>query len=173
MDAGVIAAFKRRYRRLHWEHALLEDIDNEATGLAEGQAADPKACYDNIFRISQLEAMAFVKEAWHQITATTISNCFQHTGILRTPSALETSDVAASDASEDAEVNQENPGFEDTEELNAGVLDTVDQATNVTFAVGTLQFQAPANEAEESAIDKALSVLIGELRTRTPISIEM
>ena len=65
MDAGIIAAFKRHYRRFHIQNAVDRDDRGE----------------ENIFKVDQLTAMKWSLAAWKEITPTTISNCFQHTGL--------------------------------------------------------------------------------------------
>ncbi|KAF9367372.1 hypothetical protein BGX21_007471, partial [Mortierella sp. AD011] len=100
MDAGIIAAFERRHRRIHWEHALIADIENEASPQSGEQQDDALVNYGKIFKVNQLEAMAFVKAAWDEIAATTILNCFQHTVIFKTPLPQESSDAPTSEATE-------------------------------------------------------------------------
>ncbi|KAF9160620.1 hypothetical protein BGX20_002453 [Mortierella sp. AD010] len=191
MDAGIIAAFERRHRRIHWEHALIADIENEASPQSGEQQDDALVSYDKIFKINQLEAMAFVKAAWDEITATTIFNCFQHTGIFKTPPPQESSDAPTSEATEgvlDLSVDNnseedEIPAGEDIVNrdlggdlgaLDASVSDEVKEESYLRLpAPGTLQYEAPDNQPVEKAIDEALLVLVKELRTRIPITVEM
>uniref|UniRef100_M4B1X8 HTH CENPB-type domain-containing protein n=1 Tax=Hyaloperonospora arabidopsidis (strain Emoy2) TaxID=559515 RepID=M4B1X8_HYAAE len=73
MDAGVIAAFKRRYRRYHLQNAI--DCDERREGF-------------NIYKVDQLTAMCWSVAAWNEISSTTIANCFSHTGIFSTESVI-------------------------------------------------------------------------------------
>lgn len=66
MDAGIIRAFKAIYKQLRILWILQLD----------------KAGEEDIFNLSQLDAMHMVAEAWSQITKVTIHNCWWHTGIL-------------------------------------------------------------------------------------------
>ena len=66
MDAGVIAAFKQRYRRYHLQNAI--DCDERREGF-------------NIYKVDQLTAMRWSVADWNEISSTTIANCFSHTGI--------------------------------------------------------------------------------------------
>jgi hypothetical protein len=68
MDAGIIAAFKRRYRKLHLQSA----IDREECGEAE------------LYKVDQLTAMRWCRAAWGDVSMETIANCFRRTGILGT-----------------------------------------------------------------------------------------
>ena len=65
MDAGIIAAFKRRYRRFQLQDAIDRD---------EQQKAD-------IYKVDQLIAIKWAKAAWNDISSKTIANCFKHTGL--------------------------------------------------------------------------------------------
>ena len=60
MDAGIIAAFKRRYRRFQLQDAIDRD---------EQQKAD-------IYKVYQLIAMKWAKAAWNDVSSKTIANCF-------------------------------------------------------------------------------------------------
>jgi len=66
MDAGIIAAFKKRYRRSQLYRAL----DLEEAGS------------DDIYKVDQLQAMKWAVAAWNDISSTTISNCWKHCQIL-------------------------------------------------------------------------------------------
>jgi hypothetical protein len=68
MDAGIIAAFKKRYRSFHLSHA----IDRDAAGEKL------------IYKVDILKAMKWAKAAWNAITPETIANCWRHTGLLAT-----------------------------------------------------------------------------------------
>ena len=65
MDAGIIATFKRRYRRFQLQNAIDRD---------EQQKAD-------IYKVDQLIAMKWAKAAWNDISSKTIANFFKHTGL--------------------------------------------------------------------------------------------
>lgn len=68
MDAGIIRTFKAHYRRLYIMRALERNEED----------------YREIYHINQLEAMLMSQEAWSSVTATTIANCWHHSGILST-----------------------------------------------------------------------------------------
>ncbi|KAG0000631.1 hypothetical protein BGZ79_005646, partial [Entomortierella chlamydospora] len=58
--------------------------------------------------------------------------------------------------------------------LDDSVSDEVEEESYLRLpAPGTLQYEAPGNQPVEKAIDEALLVLVKELRTRTPITVEM
>ncbi|KAB5591184.1 Tigger transposable element-derived protein 6 [Ceratobasidium theobromae] len=65
MDAGIIRNFKGHYRQLLTRHAL----DLDAQGVA------------NPYKVDQLQAMRLADCAWQAVSATTIQNCWHHTGI--------------------------------------------------------------------------------------------
>lgn len=66
MDAGIIAAFKKRYRSFQLGLAL----DRE-----KSQAQD-------IYKVDILQAMSWCRDAWTMITPASIKNCWYHTGLL-------------------------------------------------------------------------------------------
>lgn len=66
MDAGIIAAVKKRYRSFQLERAL----DLEQYG--------PK----KMFHVDVLQAMKWATAAWDLVTIQTIQNCWRHTGVL-------------------------------------------------------------------------------------------
>jgi hypothetical protein len=65
MDAGIIAAFKKRYRSFQLGLAL----DREMNG------------HQDIYKIDILQAMFWCRDAWKMISPLTIKNCFFHTGL--------------------------------------------------------------------------------------------
>lgn len=69
LDAGIIRCMKAHYRRNFCARAI--DLDEA------GEA--------NIFAINQLEVMKMAQEAWNAVSAETIKNCWNHTGIQRAP----------------------------------------------------------------------------------------
>lgn len=66
LDAGIISAFKRRYRSYQLEEALARD---EAGNV-------------DIYKVDQFQAMKWSLAAWDQISARTIANCWRHCKIL-------------------------------------------------------------------------------------------
>ncbi|KAF8704350.1 DDE superfamily endonuclease, partial [Rhizoctonia solani] len=66
MDAGIIRNFKSNYRRLHTKFVL----DREAAGTL------------NPYKVHQLDAMRLSQQAWDEVSASSIRNCWRHTGIL-------------------------------------------------------------------------------------------
>jgi DDE superfamily endonuclease len=69
LDAGIIRCFKAHYRRAFCIRALDHDDAGES----------------DIYKIDLLEAMLMAREAWNEVSATTIKNCWDHTGIQRPP----------------------------------------------------------------------------------------
>lgn len=66
MDAGIIRAFKARYKHLYI-HQVINDFDE---GIEEPE------------KIDILQAIRLVKNAWDAISKETIKNCWRHTQIL-------------------------------------------------------------------------------------------
>lgn len=66
MDAGIIAAVKVRYRKMHMERAL-DAIDESIK---------------DIYKIDQLSAMKLVQTVWNELPAKVHSKCWIHTGLL-------------------------------------------------------------------------------------------
>ncbi|KIJ08822.1 hypothetical protein PAXINDRAFT_34512, partial [Paxillus involutus ATCC 200175] len=71
LDAGIIRCFKAHYRRAFCLRAV--ELD---------EAGDT-----DIYKINLLEVMLMVKEAWAEVSAETIKNCWQHAFAIRIPSA--------------------------------------------------------------------------------------
>jgi hypothetical protein len=67
LDAGMISSFKRHYRQRQLEHA----INTLELGLPP-------------YKVDQLTAMRWVREAWNSIDISVFVNCWRHTGILNT-----------------------------------------------------------------------------------------
>jgi len=66
MDAGIIAAFKRRYRYRHMTNAIERDENGEI----------------DIYTVDQLTAMKWSIEAWKDINSRIITNCWNHVNII-------------------------------------------------------------------------------------------
>lgn len=66
LDAGIIAAWKVRYRKMQYERALdlLQD---------EGK---------NIYKVDQLTAMKYGKALWNDLPSAVLFNCWRTTGLL-------------------------------------------------------------------------------------------
>ncbi|KMS64956.1 hypothetical protein BVRB_040910, partial [Beta vulgaris subsp. vulgaris] len=83
MDAGIIAAFKKRYRSFQLGNALDRDLANET----------------DIYKVDILKAMRWCRDAWKMVTPLTIANCWNHTGLMDAPveedSIVEIDDVDA------------------------------------------------------------------------------
>lgn len=69
LNAGIIWCFKAHYRWAFCIHALDHDDAGES----------------DIYKINLLEAMLMAREAWNEVSAMTIKNCWDHTGIQRPP----------------------------------------------------------------------------------------
>ena len=66
MGAGIIAAFKRRYRNFHLKEALSRDEVGKKY----------------IYKATQLQFMQWSVQAWQQIEDRSIANCWKHCWIL-------------------------------------------------------------------------------------------
>uniref|UniRef100_A0AAV1UF97 DDE-1 domain-containing protein n=1 Tax=Peronospora matthiolae TaxID=2874970 RepID=A0AAV1UF97_9STRA len=69
MDTGIIATFKRHYRRLHLQNVL----DRDDAGAAD------------LYKVDQVTAMRWSLIAWSKISSTTNANRFKHTGLMNGP----------------------------------------------------------------------------------------
>jgi transposase len=83
MDAGIIAAFKKRYRSFQLQHALALD-----------DAGEP-----DIFKVDILQGIRWALAAWTRISRDTISNCWKHSGISTSNDIATVSDEAEVDNS--------------------------------------------------------------------------
>ena len=72
LDAGIIRCFKAHYRRRFCQEALKRD--------SSGQA--------DIYSFNLLETLHMACDAWDDVTAETIKNCWKHAGIQRDPIIL-------------------------------------------------------------------------------------
>jgi hypothetical protein len=66
MDAGIISAFKKRYRSFQLGMAL----DREKNGVK------------NIYKVDILQAMYWCRDSWTMASPASIKNCWCHTGLL-------------------------------------------------------------------------------------------
>ena len=65
LDAGIIASFKKHYRRYQLRHAInLIDVGR------------------NPYQVSQLEGMRWSRRAWMEIDESVFANCWRHTRLL-------------------------------------------------------------------------------------------
>ncbi|KAF0685318.1 Aste57867_22763 [Aphanomyces stellatus] len=72
MDAGIIAAFKRYYKRRQVDHV----IKTMECRTVESLPAK------NLYGVDVLTAMEWLKESWDEVSSITIRNCWKHTGIV-------------------------------------------------------------------------------------------
>ena len=72
LDAGIIRCFKAHYRRRFCQEALKRDV----SGIAD------------IYSFNLLEVLHMASDAWDDVTAETIKNCWDHTNIQRDPIIL-------------------------------------------------------------------------------------
>jgi len=72
LDAGIIRCFKAHYRRRFCQEALTRD--------SSGQA--------DIYLFNLLETLHMARDAWDDVTAETIKNCWDHADIQRDPIIL-------------------------------------------------------------------------------------
>ena len=66
MDAGIIAAFKKRYRIFQLGMAL----DREKNGV------------DNVYKVDIFQDMFWCRDSWKMVTSTSIKNFWYHTGLM-------------------------------------------------------------------------------------------
>ncbi|RHY20025.1 hypothetical protein DYB32_010125 [Aphanomyces invadans] len=78
-DAGIIASFKAKVKQRQLQNAL-EQINCVMAGRQ-----------DKLYEVPLVEAMAWAKDAWHDVTTTTIVNCWSRTGILHSDARSEQS----------------------------------------------------------------------------------
>jgi hypothetical protein len=69
MDAGIIRTLKALYKK----SILMRSLDREESGEAD------------IFKLDMLEAIHFLEAAWERVSLVTIANCWNHTGIIPSP----------------------------------------------------------------------------------------
>ncbi|KAF0698238.1 Aste57867_11126 [Aphanomyces stellatus] len=69
-DAGIIASFKAKVKQRQLQNAL-DQIDSVMAGRQ-----------DRLYEVPLVEAMGWAKDAWRDVTETTIKNCWARTGIL-------------------------------------------------------------------------------------------
>ncbi|BFI29838.1 hypothetical protein MPTK2_3g06440 [Marchantia polymorpha subsp. ruderalis] len=137
MDAGIIAAFKRRYRRLYIRRA----IDIEEAGVTD------------LYKLNQLTTMDWAKAAWNEITPVTIHNCFRHAKVSRPLHTISHLDHVMN-ALQVAPEAHENEDVTDVEadviehEIAAGI-----QAMCVAAPMPVRDFIKPAGEEESSLED--------------------
>lgn len=67
MDAGIVAAVKLRFRKMHMERAL-DAIDESIK---------------DIYKIDQLTAMRLIQTVWDELPAEVHIKCWKHTGLLK------------------------------------------------------------------------------------------
>ena len=71
LDAGITAAFERRYRIRQSDYALESMEENRSP-----------------YAVDQYKAMCWVKAAWDEVSCVAIHNCWRHTGLLGLHSPL-------------------------------------------------------------------------------------
>ncbi|RHY05997.1 hypothetical protein DYB36_008668 [Aphanomyces astaci] len=76
-DAGIIASFKAKVKQRQLQNAL-EQIDAVMAGRQ-----------DKLYEVPLVDAMAWAKDAWHEVSQSTIVNCWSRTGILRREAGLQ------------------------------------------------------------------------------------
>ena len=83
LDAGIIKNFNVYYRKLLVRHTLaaINDSDDNASNICKS--------------VNVLLAMRWIKQAWAQVSAATIKNCFKHCGAMPTESEEEFTDPFA------------------------------------------------------------------------------
>jgi hypothetical protein len=77
MDAGIIAAFKKRYRTFQIGHALDKDAAGE----------------QNIYKVDILKAMKWCTDAWKMLAPVSIRNCWLHTCLLDSHNSVLKGDI--------------------------------------------------------------------------------
>lgn len=120
MDAGIIAAFKRRYRRFQLRDAL----DKLEAGKQD------------IYRVDQLSAMKWCTAAWEELTKDTICNCFGHTGLFTSQDLITQSVSISIESTIDDELRacMDDLHLEDQIEISELVAPEYERvATHMTF----------------------------------------
>lgn len=80
LDAGIIKAFKMHYRRNLLSYITVRwDQPNFEPGFSK--VSSPFRISTDYVQISLLDALVWIKEAWEEVSITTISNCFRTCGI--------------------------------------------------------------------------------------------
>lgn len=118
LEAGVIAAFKRRYRRYHMCHAL----DLHEAGRAR------------VFAVEQAQAMRWTRYCWRDLPDEVIRHYWQRSGLLPPAAAATSADTTATGSVEGAE-----------EEIDREICDTV-SALDVLRPLMIDEFISPADE---------------------------
>jgi len=78
MDAGIIAAFKRGYRRKQLLHVYEKVKDFDRTTHEQNM----QLLGNKPYGVDQLQAMKWSREVWSEVQAQrTIQHCFEHTDI--------------------------------------------------------------------------------------------
>ncbi|GMF57632.1 unnamed protein product [Phytophthora fragariaefolia] len=73
MDAGVIATLKSGYNEKHIELAINRVDPDMPDTTPDGKS---------IYHVEELQAMEWIKEAWAEVDATVIENCFRKAGVV-------------------------------------------------------------------------------------------
>ncbi|OBZ80168.1 Tigger transposable element-derived protein 6, partial [Choanephora cucurbitarum] len=109
LDAGIITNFKSNYNLCGCKYMR----NREAT--------------ENMYKVNQLDAIHFCKAAWNLVTPQTITNCFQHTTLMKGKTVStafneeEEAEVASALESIRQPVNAESEGM--MEQVEAAVYD--------------------------------------------------
>lgn len=76
-DAGIIAAFKARIRKMQQRRVvdLFDELLSQEDDIGEKDV-------DALFNVDVLTAMRWAEEAWHEVSSEAITRCWQHTQIL-------------------------------------------------------------------------------------------
>lgn len=111
-EAGIFAAFKRRYRRHHMHHAL----DRFEAGLQ-----------DDIYRIDLVQAMRWVRECWMTIPQSILKHYWETTEITHT---VKPPSPQSYHAVEDLELRIENDICDTVSALQVGRPMTIEEFLN-------------------------------------------
>ncbi|KAG2215771.1 hypothetical protein INT45_009412, partial [Circinella minor] len=116
LDAGIIAAFKKKYRAMLFHQATIR--------YNEGKL-------EKLYDIKLKQALDWSKMAWERVTPETIRNCFLHTGLMSNEVSEE--EVAAQEAAvlkDDLDLNEQINNHLVTVGTGEDSLDTVNLSSN-------------------------------------------
>ncbi|KAG9416340.1 hypothetical protein AC1031_000739 [Aphanomyces cochlioides] len=80
-DAGVIHMFKAKVNRLKAKY-FIRKFDEWLANRDDGSKENDERDISRLHEVSVLQAMEWAKEAWLEVSSTSISNCWRHTQIL-------------------------------------------------------------------------------------------
>jgi DDE superfamily endonuclease/Tc5 transposase DNA-binding domain len=120
LDAGIIATFKKHYRR----RQIAWGLDQLDVG-------------ENPYKVNQLQAMRWVRMVWNALNPLVIGNCWRHTGL------LDTSNNNQSNIAPSLSIDEEMADMEFAADFNNFI-----RITNIQSAMPLDDFLNPASESD-------------------------